>query len=135
MSSGVCGVFVYGLEDEFLEVCFVVVDLFCELVYQNLFFVVFLLDFLVDMMNDEIESVWLSVINSLCKISEYIQLCEDQFEILFGVLEDFLGDIREVVWELLCYCVFVIRVCFYVVIYVLLGNLLKYFQDRLFIWR
>lgn len=72
MSSGVCGVFVYGLEDEFMEVCFVVVDFFCELVYCNLFFVVQFLDFLVDMMNDEIESVWFSVINSLCKISQYI---------------------------------------------------------------
>lgn len=29
---GVCGVFVYGLEDEMYEVCIVVVEVFCMLV-------------------------------------------------------------------------------------------------------
>ena len=91
MSSGACGAFVHGLEDEFLEVRTAAVDSLCELAYQNAPFAVLSLDFLADMMNDEIESVRVNAINSLRKISEHIQLREDQLETLLGALEDFSG--------------------------------------------
>ncbi|KAJ7392805.1 Integrator complex subunit 4 [Desmophyllum pertusum] len=87
------------------------------------------------MMNDEIESVRLSAINSLRKISQHIQLREDQLETLLGVLEDFSGDTREAVRELLCDCVFSTRACLHAAIHALLGNLAKYPQDRSSIWR
>ena len=135
MSSGACGAFVHGLEDEFLEVRSAAVDSLCELAYQNSPFAVLSLDFLADMMNDEIESVRLSAINSLRKISEHIQLREDQLETLLGVLEDFSGDTREAVRELLCHCVFATRACLHAAIHALLGNLSKYPQDRSSIWR
>lgn len=135
MSSGACGAFVHGLEDEFLEVRTAAVDSLCELAYQNAPFAVLSLDFLADMMNDEIESVRLNAINSLRKISEHIQLREDQLETLLGVLEDFSGDTREAVRELLCHCVLSTRACLHAAIHALLGNLAKYPQDRASIWR
>lgn len=135
MSSGACGAFVHGLEDEFMEVRSAAVDSLCELAYRNSSFAVQSLDFLADMMNDEIESVRLSAINSLRKISQHIQLREDQLETLLGVLEDFSGDTREAVRELLCHCVFATRACLHAAIHALLGNLSKYPQDKSSIWR
>ena len=135
MSSGACGAFVHGLEDEFLEVRTAAVDSLCELAYQNAPFAVLSLDFLADMMNDEIESVRLNSINSLRKISQHIQLREDQLETLLGVLEDFSGDTREAVRELLCHCVLSTRASLHAAIHALLGNLAKYPQDRASIWR
>lgn len=135
MSSGACGAFVHGLEDEFLEVRTAAVDSLCELAYCNAPFAVLSLDFLADMMNDEIESVRLNAINSLRKISKHVQLREDQLETLLGVLEDFSGDTREAVRELLCHCTLSTRASLHATIHALLGNLSKYPQDRTSIWR
>ena len=44
-------------------------------------------DFLVDMFNDEIESVRLNAINSLRKICRHLTLREDQLEIILSVLK------------------------------------------------
>ena len=44
-------------------------------------------DFLVDMFNDEIESVRLNAINSIRKIAHHISLLEDQLEIITAVLK------------------------------------------------
>ena len=42
---------------------------------------------MVDMFNDEIETVRLNAINSLCKISHHIVLREDQLDIILNVLK------------------------------------------------
>lgn len=135
ISSGACGAFVHGLEDEFLEVRTAAVDSLCELAYRNAPFAVMSLDFLADMMNDEIESVRVNAINSLRKISQHIKLREDQLETLLGVLEDFSGDTREAVRELLCHCMLSTRASLHAAIHALLGNLSKYPQDKASIWR
>lgn len=135
MSSGACGAFVHGLEDEFLEVRTAAVNSLCELAYQHAPFAILSLDFLADMMNDEIESVRVNAINSLRKISQHIQLREDQLETLLGVLEDFSGDTREAVRKLLCHCVLSTRASLHAAIHALLGNLNKYPQDKASIWR
>ena len=44
-------------------------------------------DFLVDMLNDEIESVRLNGVRSLRKISQHLVLREDQLEIILGALQ------------------------------------------------
>ena len=44
-------------------------------------------DSIIDMFNDEIESVRLNAINSLRKLSSHITLREDQLEIILGVLQ------------------------------------------------
>lgn len=135
MSSGACGAFVHGLEDEYLEVRMPALDSLCELANQNSSFATLCLDFLVDMFNDEIESVRLNAINSLRKVCHHIQLREDQLEVVLGVLEDFSWEIREAVRELLSHCKLSTRPCLHAAIHALLGNLAKYPQDRASIWR
>ena len=99
IDSGACGAFVYGLEDELLEVRSAAVDSLCELADQHPVFARLSLDFLVDMFNDEIESVRLNAIHSLRKISRHVVLREDQLETILGVLEDYSGEIRDDVRE------------------------------------
>lgn len=135
MSSGACGAFVHGLEDEYLEVRMPALDSMCELANQNPRFADLCLDFLVDMLNDEIESVRLNAINSLRKVCHQITLREDQLEVVLGVLEDFSWEIREEVRELLSHCHLATRACLHATIIALLGNLTKYPQDRASIWR
>ncbi|XP_028400177.1 integrator complex subunit 4-like isoform X2 [Dendronephthya gigantea] len=134
IDSGACGAFVYGLEDELLEVRSAAVDSLCELADQHPDFARLSLDFLVDMFNDEIESVRLNAIHSLGKISRHVILREDQLETILGVLEDFSGEIRDAVRELLSHCQLSTRACLHAAIYALLGNLTKYPQDKKSIW-
>lgn len=67
IDSGACGALVQGLEDEFLEVRMASVNSMCQLALGNPPFAELSLDFLVDMFNDEIESVRLQAIYSLTK--------------------------------------------------------------------
>ena len=57
MSAGACGAFVHGLEDEYLEVRSATVNSMCQLGTHCIAFAVQCVDFLVDMFNDEIQSV------------------------------------------------------------------------------
>lgn len=84
MSSGACGAFVHGLEDEFLEVRSAAVESLCQLSLNNPDFANLSLDFLVDMFNDEIEDVRLKAIDSLRCISSHITLRDDQLETILG---------------------------------------------------
>lgn len=63
------------------------VDTLCRLSLNNPEFAILSLDFLVDMFNDEIESVRLRAIESLTKISCHIILREDQLETILGALK------------------------------------------------
>nr|CAD7395237.1 unnamed protein product [Timema cristinae] len=87
MSSGSCGAFVHGLEDEFLEVRYASVESVCQLSLDNPQFAHMSLDFLVDMFNDEIEEVRIKAIDSLTRISRHIVLREDQLETILGALK------------------------------------------------
>ena len=69
------------------EVRSAALDSLCELATQSPSFANISLDFLVDMFNDEIESVRLNAIHSLRKINHHIKLREDQLEIMLNVLE------------------------------------------------
>ena len=62
-------------------------DSLCELASQSAGFARLSEDFMVDMFNDEIQSVRLNAINSLCKISHHIVLREDQLDIILNVLK------------------------------------------------
>lgn len=57
MRAGACGAFVHGLEDEYLEVRSATVDSMCQLGTRHVPFAAQCVDFLVDMFNDEIQSV------------------------------------------------------------------------------
>ena len=62
-------------------------DSLCELASQSLSFAMLSQDSITDMFNDEIESVRLNAINSLKKLSQYLEIREDQLEIMLGVLQ------------------------------------------------
>ncbi|KAJ8310897.1 hypothetical protein KUTeg_012762 [Tegillarca granosa] len=87
MNIGACGAFVHGTEDEFLEVRNAALDSLCELAVQSESFANKSQDYIIDMFNDEIESVRQNAINSLRKLSHLITLREDQLEIILGVLQ------------------------------------------------
>lgn len=62
-------------------------DSLCELASQSASFANLSQDSIIDMFNDEIESVRLNAINSLRKLNRFITLREDQLEIILGVLQ------------------------------------------------
>ena len=63
------------------------VDSLCELATHSATFAKLSQDFLVDMFNDEIESVRLNAISSLRKICHHFQLREDQLDIMLNILK------------------------------------------------
>uniref|UniRef100_A0A8C4QSU2 Integrator complex subunit 4 n=1 Tax=Eptatretus burgeri TaxID=7764 RepID=A0A8C4QSU2_EPTBU len=135
ISSGACGAFVHGLEDELYEVRMAAVDSLCQLARASQSFAVKSLDFLVDMFNDEIEEVRLQSIHALRLISQHITLRDDQLDIVLAVLEDSSRDIREAVHELLCVTNVSTKSGLHLALLELLKNLDKYPSDRHSIWR
>lgn len=69
------------------EVRAAAIDSLCTLAVKSPEFANQVLDFLVDMFNDEIEEVRIKAINSLTKISQHIEIWSDQLEIILSVLE------------------------------------------------
>ncbi|KAG5874600.1 hypothetical protein JTB14_032997 [Gonioctena quinquepunctata] len=130
MSSGACGAFVHGLEDEFLEVRSAAVESLCQLSISNPQFANLALDFLVDMFNDEIEDVRLKAIDSLRLISEHIILRDDQLETILGALEDFSEEVREGLHRMLASCKMSTSAGLKMCVEKLLENLKRYPQDK-----
>lgn len=130
MSSGACGAFVHGLEDEFLEVRSAAVESLCRLSISNPQFANMALDFMVDMFNDEIEDVRLKAIDSLRLISEHIILRDDQLETILGALEDFSQEVREGLHRMLASCKMSTTAGLKMCVEKLLDNLKKYPQDK-----
>ena len=87
MSSGACGAFIHGLEDECLEVRSEAVDALCNLAIDCPELAAKCIDFLVDMFNDEIEMVRLKAIRALTRIAHYVLLGDDQVDIVLSVIE------------------------------------------------
>ncbi|GIY64400.1 integrator complex subunit 4 [Caerostris extrusa] len=111
MSSGACGAFVHGFEDELQEVRTATLDSFCKLATHFPSFAAVSLDFLVDMFNDETEEVCLKAIHCLQKISLHIMLREDQLKTILVVLEDFSMDLREALHAMLAMCRLTTKEC------------------------
>ncbi|CAH1117828.1 unnamed protein product [Phaedon cochleariae] len=130
MSSGACGAFVHGLEDEFLEVRSAAVESLCQLSISNSQFANLALDFLVDMFNDEIEDVRLKAIDSLRMISEHIILRDDQLETILGAIEDFSQEVREGLHRMLASCSMSTTAGLKMCVEKLLDNLKRYPQDK-----
>ncbi|XP_064615609.1 integrator complex subunit 4-like [Liolophura sinensis] len=135
MSFGACGAFVHGLEDEFLEVRNAALDSLCELAAQSQNFAVLSQDSMIDMFNDEIESVRLNAINSLRKISHQVVLREDQLDIILGVLQDFSVISREALREMLGNMQLATKECLNSCVVALLDNLKRYPQDKESVWK
>ncbi|KAL8567239.1 hypothetical protein ACOMHN_046649 [Nucella lapillus] len=130
MNMGACGAFVHGLEDEFLEVRNAALDSLCELAVQCGRFAVLAQDSIIDMVNDEIESVRLNAIHSLHKLSPHLTLRDDQLEIVLGVLQDFSYSTREALRGLLGEICMVTQESVKSTIMALLENMVRYPEDR-----
>ncbi|KAG8199519.1 hypothetical protein JTE90_009365 [Oedothorax gibbosus] len=135
ISSGACGAFVHGFEDELQEVRTATLDSFCKLATYFPSFAATSLDFLVDMFNDETEEVCLKAIHCLQKISLHIMLREDQLKTILVVLEDFSMDLREALHVMLARCRLTTKECLKFCIDSLLKNLIRYPQDKRSIWK
>eukprot|EP01091_Cochliopodium_minus_P011548 TRINITY_DN3302_c0_g1_i1.p1 TRINITY_DN3302_c0_g1~~TRINITY_DN3302_c0_g1_i1.p1 ORF type:complete len:1024 (+),score=285.45 TRINITY_DN3302_c0_g1_i1:266-3073(+) len=98
---GAVGAFVHGLEDEFSQVRSASVDSICELSLKNNTFATKAVDFLVDMFNDEIESVRVNSVSSLRKIAEKVTLSEEHFKVVLYLLEDSSQRVRFAIHNLL----------------------------------
>ncbi|XP_076096453.1 integrator complex subunit 4-like [Mytilus galloprovincialis] len=135
MNMGACGAFVHGTEDEFLEVRNAALDSLCELAAQSQEFAILSQDSIIDMFNDEIESVRLNAINSLRKLSNHVTLREDQLEIILGVLQDFSTTTREALRDMLCDVRVSTKESLNACIVGLLDNLRRYPQDKRSVWK
>ncbi|KAJ3093172.1 Integrator complex subunit 4 [Quaeritorhiza haematococci] len=101
--SGACGAFVHGLEDEYAEVRHAAVNSICELSMHTQEYALRALDFLIDMFNDEVESVRLNSITSISKVASRhpLSLDKEQLQITTLVLQDANDDIREAAHRML----------------------------------
>ena len=95
------------------------------------------MDYLVDMLNDEIEEVRLRAVNSCCKLASKVPvLLEDQLEnVLKSCLPDARQDIRLSTHRLLAACSLLSRNCLFVTIEELLKSLEKYPGDQYSIYK
>ncbi|KAK3862961.1 hypothetical protein Pcinc_031216 [Petrolisthes cinctipes] len=130
ISTGSCGAFVHGLEDEFLEVRNATLDSICALALNNAQFANHSLDFLVDMFNDEIEEVRLKAIQVLQQVAGLVTLRADQLEEILHALRDSSLDIRECLHTFLATTILSTISSVKLCVNALLENLRRYPQDR-----
>ncbi|XP_065887040.1 integrator complex subunit 4-like isoform X2 [Dysidea avara] len=135
INQGACGAFVQSLEDEYMEVRKAAIESICQLSSGCSRFAALCLDFLVDMFNDEIEAVRLHSISCVGRVSSNITLREDQLEPVLNVLKDKSSDIREALHKLLCSSHLTSTSGLRTTVDALLGNLSKYPQDKVSIWK
>lgn len=135
ISSGACGAFIHGLEDEYLEVRHEGVIAIMNLAVDCPEFAAKSIDFLVDMFNDEIEAVRLAAIQALSKISHYVLLNDDQVDIVLPVLEDGSFEVREALRDLLGNCKLATKSALKRCTQFLFNNYKKYQIDLKSIWK
>jgi integrator complex subunit 4 len=93
------------------------------------------LDFLVDMFNDEIDSVRLAAIHALQSLATHLQLREEQLDLMLSILEDNSHPIREATHRLLGRSRVANYMCLHGVVISLMNNMGKYPADFDSIWR
>jgi integrator complex subunit 4 len=135
MASGACGAFIHGFEDEYLEVRGPSVEAMCKLAVDSPELAAKSIDFLVDMFNDEIETVRLKAIRAVTSISHYILLRDDQIDVVLSIIEDGSFDVRELLKDLLATCKLATKIGLKKTAQALFQNLRKYPGDKHSIWR
>eukprot|EP00039_Didymoeca_costata_P010875 m.147785 g.147785 ORF g.147785 m.147785 type:complete len:935 (+) comp14991_c0_seq4:316-3120(+) len=135
ISSGACGAFVHGLEDEFYEVRQAAVTAICSLSQRSKALAEKALDFLADMFGDEIDAVRINAIRGMKAIAHQVIIREEQLEVMMGMLDDFSNKIRESMQQMLGVIFVVNQTCLRSVVDALLTNMTRYPEDRICIWR
>jgi len=136
MGIGACGAFIHGLEDEFMQVRMATLNSISKLAELFPNYAKQALDFLVDMLNDEIEDIRLIAIHCLGKACQKeIILREDQIEIILPVLKDSSSHIRESLHIMIGKCKVSSRLSLKSCIDNLLEDLKRYPEDRASIWK
>ncbi|KJE93152.1 integrator complex subunit 4 [Capsaspora owczarzaki ATCC 30864] len=93
-------------------------------------------DFLVDMVNDEIDTVRLGAISSLHRLSGTVVLGETQLEAVLGVLHDASPVVRAAVHNLVACTLVADAACVLMVVTSLIANLKRHSEtDRHTIWK
>jgi integrator complex subunit 4 len=134
MDIGACGAFVHGLEDEFLEVRMATLQSLQQLSKAFPHFAHQSLDFLIDMFNDEIEEIRLKAIQVLSEVGlESVVLRDDQTQIILSAFEEHSSEIREALYQMLGNCKLESEESLKSSINVLLENLRKHPEDRMWI--
>ena len=136
MDIGACGAFIHGLEDEFMQVRMATLNSISKLAELFPSFARQSLDFLVDMLNDEIEDIRLIAIHCLGKVCQKsLVLREDQIEIILPVLKDASPTIRESLHVMIGKCKVSGRQSLKSCIDNLLEDLKRYPEDRGSVWK
>ncbi|KAK3255964.1 hypothetical protein CYMTET_34879, partial [Cymbomonas tetramitiformis] len=98
------GAIVHGLEDEFDSVRIAAVDALCEMGLRHAAVAERAVDFLADMMNDELEAVRLDAVSSLTKLAQHcrdLTMPSDLLEVSLQGLADANPRVRHGVYALL----------------------------------
>ncbi|KAH3765563.1 armadillo-type protein [Pelomyxa schiedti] len=99
--STAAGAFVHGVEDEFVEVRTAAIDSMCELCMKQELIHAKAIDFLVDMLNDDIDCVRINAISSLSKIGPRAYLSEDQMHAVISAMKDTNTAVRTAIHHML----------------------------------
>ncbi|KAJ2710614.1 hypothetical protein H4R19_003663, partial [Coemansia spiralis] len=137
LDSGAAGAFVHGLEDEFQEVRDAAITSITELSFASSEFAAQAVDFLVDMFNDSSDRVRLCAIRALVAMGtrESIQLTEEQLSIALSAMKDSSRTVREGIYEFLAESVLASGAWLEKLVAALLGNLERYAEDQLAVYR
>ena len=119
----------------FTEVRNAAITSVCELAIGCERFAASCQDHLVDMFNDELESVRLNAINCLRRIGQHVTMREDQCEIILACLKDFSFEVREALRLLFCTIKLATQSCLHSCVFGLMDNLRRYPQDKHDIFR
>jgi integrator complex subunit 4 len=125
------GAFVHGLEDEFLEVRNAAIDSIRKLAQKSDEFARTSLEFLVDMFNDEIDSIRINSVNSVTNMGTNIQLNDEQLTSVLTLFSDHSHVVRDSLRALLQTTRLSNVNCLNSTIEAILGNIQKYPQDLL----
>jgi integrator complex subunit 4 len=92
--SAAAGAFVHGLEDEFEAVRSAALDSLGALCLHSVTFARHALEFVVDMLNDEIDEVRINAIHTLASLGDRVSLGAEQLDIVLVVLDDRSAHVR-----------------------------------------
>lgn len=129
-----CGAFIYGLEDESMNVRMASLESMCKLSIAHAKFAEKSIESTVDMFNDEIEDIRLKAIYCLKEIN-HISFRDDQIDIILTVLDSPTMDIREALYDMIAGSMIATPISLKKCIECILSSLSKYPHDRLSIFK